>query len=429
MLFRSQMVQVFNGPKARRISPMDIVFNPLSTSFEDSPKIVRSLMTLGELATMGEDFSDQKMFASALKQRAKICRPQSYGWEQMDKLEGLQIDGFGNFEEYIGSGYVEVLSYYGDLYDASSGKLARGRRVVIIDRMWVVSDEALPTWLGGAPIFQVGWRTRPDNLWSMGPLDNLVGMQYRIDHLENLRSDAMDLAVLPPLVIAGEVEQFRYEPGAEIHLDEGGTVTELAKNAQWVIQADNAISMLEQRMEMYAGAPREAMGIRTAGEKTAFEVQQLQNAAGRIFQEKVTHFETMLLEKLLNAMLETAVRNMNSADVVRSLDHELGASVFMTLTKEDITANGILRPIGARHFAANAQLLQNLVGVMNSQLAPMIAPHMSSKRLATMIEDLIGVGRFELFRPYAQIDEQQEMQSYTNMAQEQLALEDQQPAV
>ncbi len=424
-----QMVQVFNGPKARRISPMDIVFNPLSTSFEDSPKIVRSLMTLGELATMGEDFSDQKMFASALKQRAKICRPQSYGWEQMDKLEGLQIDGFGNFEEYIGSGYVEVLSYYGDLYDASSGKLARGRRVVIIDRMWVVSDEALPTWLGGAPIFQVGWRTRPDNLWSMGPLDNLVGMQYRIDHLENLRSDAMDLAVLPPLVIAGEVEQFRYEPGAEIHLDEGGTVTELAKNAQWVIQADNAISMLEQRMEMYAGAPREAMGIRTAGEKTAFEVQQLQNAAGRIFQEKVTHFETMLLEKLLNAMLETAVRNMNSADVVRSLDHELGASVFMTLTKEDITANGILRPIGARHFAANAQLLQNLVGVMNSQLAPMIAPHMSSKRLATMIEDLIGVGRFELFRPYAQIDEQQEMQSYTNMAQEQLALEDQQPAV
>lgn len=423
-------VVVFNGPKARRISPMDIVFNPLSTSFEDSHKIVRSMMSLGELVTMGKDFADQKFFEDAMKRRSKMCkRPGAYGWEAMDKLEGMQIDGFGSYVEYMNSGYVEVLTFYGDLYDQDTGELKRGRRIVVMDRMWVISDEPIPSWLGGAPIYHVGWRTRPDNLWSMGPLDNLVGMQYRIDHLENLKADAMDLAVLPPLVIAGEVEQFDYAPGAEIHIDEGGTVTELARNSQWAIQADNSISLLEQRMEMYAGAPREAMGIRTAGEKTAFEVQQLQNAAGRIFQEKITHFETELIEKLLNAMLETSVRNLNSADVVRSLDHEIGAQVFMTITKEDITANGVLRPIGARHFAANAQLLQNLVGVSNTQIGQMIAPHMSTKRLALMVEDLIGVGRFELFRPYAQIDEQQEMQSYMNAAQENLAMEDQQPAL
>jgi hypothetical protein len=27
----------------------------------------------------------------------------------------------------------------------------------------------------------------------MGPLDNLVGLQYRIDHLENAKADALDL--------------------------------------------------------------------------------------------------------------------------------------------------------------------------------------------------------------------------------------------
>lgn len=424
------MVAVYTGPKARRISPMDIVFNPLSTSFENSPKIVRSIMSLGEVATMGKDFADDSSLLDALKRREKMCkRPGNYGWEAMDKLEGMQIDGFGSYTEYMNSGYVEVLTFYGDVFNPNTGSLERGRRIVIIDRMWVISNEAIPSWLGGAPIYHVGWRTRPDNLWAMGPLDNLVGMQYRIDHLENLKADAMDLSVLPPLVIAGEVEQFDYAPGAEIHIDENGTVTELARNAQWAIQADNSISLLEQRMEMYAGAPREAMGIRTAGEKTAFEVQQLQNAAGRIFQEKITHFETQLVEKVLNAMLETSVRNMNSADVVRAMDNEIGAQVFMTVTKEDITANGVLRPIGARHFAANAQLLQNLVGISNTQIGQMIAPHISTKRLATMVEDLIGVGRYELFRPYAQIDEQQEMQSYVNMAQEQLALQDQQPAL
>ena len=425
-----ERVQVYVGPKARRISPLDIVFNPLAASFEDSAKIVRSLMTIGELQTLAKDFADERLFADAMKRRKKLlARPGNYGFDQAMKLEGMQVDGFGSFTEYLGSGYVEVLNFYGDLYNRDTGALDRGKRVVIIDRIWVISNEAIPSWLGGAPIYHVGWRTRPDNIWAMGPLDNLVGMQYRIDHLENLKADAMDLAVMPPLVVVGEVEQFDWEPGVEIHVDEGGSVTELGKNAQWVIQADNSISLLEQRMEMYAGAPREAMGIRTAGEKTAFEVQQLQNAAGRIFQEKITHFETQLLEKTLNAMLETAVRNMNQSDVVRALDSDLGAQVFLTLTKEDITANGVLRPIGARHFAANAQLLQNLVGVMNTPIGQMVTPHMSTKRMASMIEDLIGVGRYELFKPYAGIDEQREMQSHINASQEQLIAEDQAPVL
>src|SRR5690606_29999472 len=134
------------------------------------------------------------------------------------------------------------------------------------------------------------------------------------------------------------------------------------------------IQMLEQRMEMYAGAPREAMGIRTAGEKTAFEVQQLQNAAGRIFQEKVTHFEQELLEKCLNGMLEVSRRNLDTIDVIRVIDDDIGITEFMEITKEDITASGVIRPIGARHFAAQAQLLQNLTGVYNTPIGQMIAP-------------------------------------------------------
>ena len=425
-----EMNIVFLGPKARRISPLDIVFDPLATSFEESPKIVRSLVKMSEIAAMAEDQPDNAFLKDALKRREKIkARPGSFGFEDNAKFEGIQIDGFGSYVEYLGSGHVEILSFYGDIFNEDTGQHLRGRRVVVIDRMWVIESGAIPSWLGGAPIFHAGWRTRPDNLWAMGPLDNLVGMQYRIDHLENLKADAMDLAVLPPLVIAGEVEAFDYMPGAEIHIDEGGTVTELARNSQWVIQADNSISLLEQRMEMYAGAPREAMGIRTAGEKTAFEVQQLQNAAGRIFQEKLTHFETQLMEKLLNAMLETSCRNLNQQDVVKAIDNDLGAQVFLTITKDDITANGVLRPIGARHFAAQAMMLQNLQGVFNSPIGQMIAPHVSTKRLATMVEDLIGVSRFELIKPFIAVEEQQELQSYSAQAEETLSEEDQMPAV
>lgn len=420
-----EMIVEYQGPVVRRISPLDIVFDPTALSFEKSPKIIRSLITIGELHSMADEDAENKYLLDLLDRRKKFrAQPGQYGLESQEKIEAYQVDGFGDYMEYLNSDYVELLTFYGDLWDEKNGKLLKGRKIVVLDRLETLLDDEIPQWLGSAPIYSVGWRLRPDNLWAMGPLDNLVGMQYRIDHLENLKSDAMDLAVLPPLVISGEVEEFQYAPGAEIHIDENGSITELGKNAQWVIQAESTIQVLEQRMEQYAGAPREAMGIRTAGEKTAFEVQQLQNAAGRIFQEKITHFEISLIEPILNAMLETSVRNMNGQDVVRVLDDDIGSSIFRTITKEDIIAAGTIRPVGARHFAAQAQMMQNLTGIFNSPVGQMILPHTSSKVLANLISDLMGLGRYQLFKPNIAIQEQQETQAEMNAASDQLAEQD-----
>jgi len=412
------------GPKARRISPLDIVFNPLASSFKDSWKVVRSVVNYGELVWKSKNEPENAALAKALDNRNKLSAYAStYGLEQWDKAESFLIDGFGSYTDYLGQSYVEMLTFYGDIYDPVNNNLQTGRKITIMDRMWVVEDIPIPSWFGSAPIWHVGWRLRPDNVWAMGPLDNLVGMQYRIDHLENLKADAMDLAVLPPLVIAGEVEEFDWAPGAEIHLDEGGTVTELAKNVQWVLQAENAIEQLEQRMEQYAGAPREAMGIRTPGEKTAFEVQTLENAAGRIFQEKINTFEIEMLEPLLNGMLESARRNLDTEDIVRVMNNDLGVTQFLKITKDDITASGILRPIGARHFAAQAQLLQNLTGVLNGPMQQLLAPHTSGIALSRLVEDILGLQRFSLFAPNKAIFEQQETQRLINGAAENLGTE------
>ena len=421
---QGQRVAGYVGPVARRISPYDIVFNPLATSFMDSFKIIREVKTVGELAIMAEEQPDNMWLQEALKNRNKICgHMNAYGLDDFHKQEGIQIDGFGNMQEYLQSGYVELLRFFGDIHDPKTGELQKGREVVIVDRMWKILDRPMVSWFGHAPIFHVGWRLRPDNLWAQGPLENLVGMQYRIDHLENAKADAMDLGIHPPLVIKGEVEEFKYGPGEEIHIDENGEVVELARNAQWVLQADNSIDRLEMRMEQFAGAPREAMGIRSAGEKTAFEVQQLQNAASRIFQEKISTFETELLEPILNAMLEIGRRNLDTTDVVRVLDNDLGATMFMEIEKDDITASGVIRPIGARHFAAQAQLVQNLTQLSNTPIWQQIGAHVSSKALATLVEDVFGLGRFSLIQPNVAVFEQMETQQIAGQAQEEMAMQ------
>lgn len=416
---------LYIGPRIHRISPLDIVFDPTAESIQKTFKIVRSIKTIGEIERLVRDEPEQAFWAEALsKRRELISNLGGYSYEDFQKSVGYSIDGFGNLYEYLMSNYVEVLEFYGD-YSDGEGNLETDRIITITDRKNVVRNEQIPTWFGGAPINHVGWRFRQDNLWAMGPLDNLVGMQYRIDHLENAKADAFDLTIHPPVKVIGTVEEFDWEPGAEIYCAEGGDVAPVQNNLNSIITADNMIASLEGKMELYAGAPRDAMGIRTPGEKTAFEVNQLMTAAGRIFQEKATQFEVEMLEPSLNMMLESARRNMDGIDVIRVIDDDLNVKQFMDIRKEDITASGIIRPIGARHFSKQQQDLQNLIGIFNSPIGQMIAPHTSALALTDLVNDIVGVTAYELFRANVAVDEKKSTQAAINQSQEDLAVQQQ----
>jgi len=409
-------ITTYIGPKAIRISPFDHVFNPTAASYSESPKFTRYMKNIGELKkdilTQPNLNYEVAAFKKAVEMRGKLS---SINLEDLNKQEAYYVDGFGSLSEYYQSGMVEIIEFEGDIYDSDTDTLHENRIVTVIDRAYIIRDIQNPSWFGASNKTHVGWRERPDNLYAMGPLDNLVGLQYRLDHLENAKADALDLAIQPPLVIKGDVEPFDWGPNAEIHIPEDGGVDMLAPNAA-AFQVNNEISFLLNQMEEMAGAPKEAMGIRSPGEKTAFEVQQLQNSAGRIFQHKTNQFEIQFLEPLINNMLEQAKRNLNISDVIRVMDDDIGVTSFITITKEDITAKGKLRPIGARHFATQAQLLQNLLGVFGSPVGQIIAPHVSAKELAHLVEEHMGFERFGFMKDNIAIFEQAETQKLINTA-------------
>ena len=423
-----EFIPQYIGPRLTRIHPFDIVFNPLADSFEKSPKIVRKLMTLGELKKQSMEQPDNADLIKAIEKAETLRRDaSSTAKEDTDKWNEIQMDGFGSYYEYLRSGHIEILEFEGDLFNTETGELELDRVITIADRAIILRDELIPGWLGSTKV-HVGWRTRPENLWAMGPLDNLVGMQYRIDHLENLKADVFDLIAYPPLKITGEVEDFTWGPNEEIHIDENGSVEFLAPPTQ-ALQADNQIAQLEARMEEFAGAPKQAMGIRTPGEKTAFEVQSLENASGRIFQHKINNFEINLIEPALNHMLESARRTMDIVDTIRVMDDDIGVVEFMNISKADITAAGKLRPIGSRHFAAQAQLIQNLNQLFNGPLGQMVQPNMSTSKLTKLVEEALQLNRFQLFSDNAQILEEGERQKVNAQVQEDFSAQQAQPVL
>lgn len=419
----------YTGPVVERISPYDIVFNPLATTFRDAPKIIRTLKTLGELSRDVEENPElgysQDILTLVQDLRGSVTRGANV--EDADKSLQLTFDGFGSVSQYLKSGFVEILEFYGDIYDVQNKKFLKNHVVTVVDRTWIIRSEPLNTWTGRPNIFHVGWRLRPDNLWAMGPLDNLVGMQYLINHLENARADGFDQMLAPTRVLVGNVDKEDIEegrPGGEYRIYDGeGSVTNLLPDTT-VLNADLQIANKANMMEEYAGSPRQEMGIKVPGEQTATQVNQLSNASGRIFQNKITFFEEQFLQPIVNAELETARRNLDAIDTIKVIDNDTGVQDFINITKDDLTANGKLVPVGARHFAKQAQLTQNLMLIQQIFSAdPLLQQHFPSERYGKLIVDVLGLDKHDLMVPFGRVSEQAEMQRLLNVAQQQVELE------
>ncbi len=416
------------GPAVRRINPVDIVFDPTAMDFASSPKIIRSFVTLGEVKNMIQELSlapekkeeYEELWRYMLETRSVV---QSHNGTVTSKDAIYQVAGFNNFRDYLVGDYVEILTFYGDLYDRESDTLLQNHVIKVIDRHRILSKEPNETVFGHAPIYHAGWRIRPDNLWAMGPLDNLVGMQYRIDHLENLKADILDFIAFPVFKVKGYVEEFEWKPLERIIIGDDGDVALVSPDSN-TLNYDTQIAYYEQKMEEMAGAPREAMGFRTPGEKTKYEVQRLEASAGRIFESKTAQYETEQVEPNVNGMLELARRNVDKI-TIRSFDSEFKIARFNELSIEDITGNGVLKPIAARHFAEQANMVQNLNAFFSSAAGqdPNVLVHFSGERLARLWEEILELQDSKVVEPYVRLSEQAEQQRLAQALQEQVQME------
>ncbi len=425
--YTGETIQGYTGPRMKRVSPLDIVFDPTAETFEDAPKIVRTITTLAEIAKAIEQYPEKGYLRDVFEKmtliRAKF-KSAPPGPRDVEKNAAFLADGFSSWQNYFDSDYVELLEFYGDVYDKETNTFKPNQHIVVADRSFILKDGPHPSWLGKAPIFHAGWRQRHDNLYAMGPLDNLIGLQYRIDHLENAKADAMDLIVQPVFKIRGFVEDFDYGPNARIYVGDDGDVEFMSPDAS-ALSANTEIAQIMQVMEEMAGAPRQAMGFRTPGEKTKFEVQILENGANRVFLNKTAHFETIFLEPVLNSMLESARRNFTGIEQVPVEDMDYRFVDFMQVTKEDLTAKGTIRAIGARRFARKANLLQDLTTFSGTGFAqdPSVMVHFSGLRLARVLEELLDLSEYKLVEENVRVAEQAKTAQLSQASQQMVAEE------
>jgi hypothetical protein len=415
----------YSGPAVKRISPYDIVFNPTATDFEKTPKIIRSLVSVGELLEFLENISDEDQMITSEETQSLLQRRTGGFRDRAERYKDKQFipQGFGSLDEYYSSGYVELLWFYGDILDEVETKVYKKRCIVVVDKDTIILDkeEVKPS------VFKGGWTSRPDNLWSQGPLDKVIGINYMINHRENGKNDAIDKFIYPDRSYVGDVEEIYDEVTGHTKyiMPEGGSVSDIRPDST-VLTFDNQIMMHRDLARTSARLPQQLAGFRTAGEKTATEVQSLNDGAFRGFINKVAQVEEDLLEPLVQAEMRIAKDNFSSIIKVLEEDEE-GILLTTSITEEDLSANGKLLPVGSRRFSRQLQQLQGLTQLTNTNIAQMVAPHINTYNLAKTVEGLYGFDQYAFINKFASIDENLEMQEKQMMAEQEMVKSSSQP--
>ena len=411
--------QGYVGPMIKSISPYDICFDPTAARFEDSPKIIREIVSLGEMFRRGEKGTfDQEKVMKLLDERRNAAN--SDGGE--DKNEQYIPMGFETYQSYLQGGFVELLWFYGDVYDADNNELHESKMIVVADNSFMLLEEDIKTATGKPHIFRSVWQELPDNLWGMGPLENIIGLNYQINHRENAKSEALDRLIYPDKVYVGDVEEmYDDETDTITYLaPEGGGVNELAINTQF-FSFDLQIDRLQHSARGAARLPSDLTGFRSQGEKTLGEVAALTEGGMRGFVDKAANFERTTLEPLLKAEVELAHEHFGNAFNVPNKS-EAGFIEMLNVSKEDLSINGVLIPRGSKRFARKNQLLASLTQLSATPLFQVAAPHLSALGTANLLGELLEVQDEGVFEENAQIIEATEQQQMMDQAEQSNAI-------
>jgi hypothetical protein len=409
------------GPRIIRQSYLDVTFNLTADSYYQAPKIIHCLKSLGELNQMAleqpESGVTPEMVNNLDKKKLKDYGAYTgMGLPEVQKGIGMNKDGFSNYIFYENYQYAEILEFTGDIY--YDGKLHKNRIITILNRQYILRNIESPSWSGSDYQYHAAWDTRPDNLMGFGPLDNLVGMQFLIDKLENTRADFFDAYANPSIVKKGNVEQVGLlgELDNEFICDENADVRYLTTDPM-ALQADTQIGTKLQMMDNMALVPPQMQGFKAPGEQTKFEAGMLQDAAMLAFNNKVKEFEETFLEPLLNDFLEMARRCLSGSDVVALTDSSYNATEFLTITKDDLMAVGKLVPMGSRYAANQMQVIQALNSIFNSGATQYIAPHISRIKTAKLLQDMSNLSHYNIVQEDVGIIEDAQTQSVAQEAQ------------
>ncbi len=418
----------FKGIVVRRISPLDIVFDAEASSFKEAAKIQTRRIHLADLGNLPVKYPTLNFNKKLIN---KIIKNRQTGyiadWVDILHEQNIRMDGYNSNENYYKQELTTVRVYKGDIFNPKDGTVQKNRIVWTVDGIHTILNMANPISQGSDGVHHVGWRQRPDNLWGQGALDNLAGMQYRVNKVENSKADILDVCGRPITIYQGNVSledpANLYAAGNVIELDLEAKISFESPNPIILQYGDQHIAQYFKLMEDFAGAAPEERGIRTPGEKTKAEYQGLAASRSNLFRDKSKLFETELEEALLDAFKLTLLK-YDGTDYIDIFNDVEGENELQELALEDIKALGTFTAMGSKHWDRKNKRkveLDSLIATVFKD--PKYSPHVSAWELMQTINSDYELKETGIIEQYKGIKEDVAVQAVAQAEGQQIAMQ------
>ena len=414
-----QEILLEHGPTFERINPRAIRFDH-TKSIQDSWVLIKTMKSLADIARSLEQRPDlqqaQESWTRLLENRNFV---KGLSDSDLRRATTGAVDGLTTWAHSVrdGEDQVEVLEFRGDIWDQETNTLMKNKRIIIWDRQVIAQVSKLPT--RGHGVYHCGWRPRPDNAWFQGPFESLMGVQHFTNSLLNSAADAVNFAATPIFKVRGAMDvpsEEELTPGSVLNTGDGDIEVIKMDSGAAINSHRIAVEMMNM-MEEFTSVPRQAAGIRTPGERTAFEVAQLNNATNRMFAEVAQRIEIQMVEPLINDALELARKYGDTLDMVRMVGEDKTLR-FLQLDALSLGKTGKIRVKGARHHAETQQRLASLMQGIPLLQSLGITTHVDDWKAAEMMSEMLGLDDYGIFIKHAQIYSQAEAASVAQTAQE-----------
>lgn len=363
------------GPTFQANDIFNFVIDPFSTDRRRALRIKRTFVSKAVLRRMAQ----KNDWGYSVYSNVEKIREAEYRGQNQDDFEVDRYRAFGM--DMPKSTEVELLEAWGTMeipgsYDGSEEKTYVSHVCTVANRSTLIRFEPTFLWSGDAPVQLATYRDVPGQVYGIGQLEPLLGLQDLVNVRANQNVDIVAFTTNPEYkaVDDGIIKTNLVSAPNKVHLvGDINNLIPLEKNTQGLQLSFQDVEYLQREFGAMAKS-QSPMGGKSSesATKSSLDAGAVNTDVAKI----AAHIEDTVLFKTVDLFVQLNAQFLPKGTMVKSL--QSGKVTFKEISPEVIRRGWLVKIRGSQYVADRQERTQNLM--MEFQLFtgnPMIVPYVN----------------------------------------------------
>jgi len=372
---------------------VDDIFNFVIDPFSPDPKhalrIKRTFVAKSQLVAL----SQKNEYGYSVYSNVERITTSEVRRHQTDDFEEDRYRAFGM--EMPKSSEVELLEAWGTIeipggYGGEDTKTYVSHVCTIANRQTVIRFEPTFLWSGDAPVQLATYRDVPGQVYGIGQLEPLLGLQDLTNVRANQNVDVVAFCVNPEYKCYddGVIDLSAVSAPNKRHLmgDPAGNMIPLEKNMTGLQLGFQDVEYLKREFHTIAKSQSPlAASSRESATRSSLDAGAVNTDVAKI----AAHIEDTVLFRVIDLFVQLNAQYLPKGEVVKSLQD--GTANIKEISPETLRRHWLVKIRGSQYVADRAENMQNMMMIFQLLTGnPMLLPAVNSLEMAKKLYTMLG---------------------------------------